>query len=109
MTVQRQPEDDRQLVATRDMPRFGISEGHSESEPEYSPFSLQGLTSTDPGNVMRNIQGAERQARAMPADSGRDDSPARGCQAVQRQLEAAEPADCDAAPSDQRAASGSAD
>jgi hypothetical protein len=76
MTVQRQPEDDRQLVATRDMPRFGISEGQSESEPSYSPFSIQGLTSTDPGNVMRNIQGAERQARAMPADSGRDDSPA---------------------------------
>jgi hypothetical protein len=76
MTVQRQPEDDRQLVATRDMPRFGISEGQSESEPDYSPFSIQGLTSTDPGNVMRNIQGAERMARAMPADSGRDDSPA---------------------------------
>ena len=76
MTVQRQPEDDRQLVATRDMPRFGISEGQSESEPSYSPFSIQGLTSTDPGNVMRNIQGAERQARATPADSGRDDSPA---------------------------------
>lgn len=76
MTVQRQPEDDRQLVATRDMPRFGISEGQSESEPSYSPLSIQGLTSTDPGNVMRNIQGAERQARATPADSGRDDSPA---------------------------------
>ena len=76
MTVQRQPEDDRQLVATRDMPRFGISEGQSESVPDYSPFSIQGLTSTDPGNVMRNIQGAERQARATPADSGRDDSPA---------------------------------
>ena len=76
LTVQRQPEDDRQLVATRDMPRFGISEGQSESVPDYSPLSIQGLTSTDPGNVMRNIQGAERQARAMPADSGRDDSPA---------------------------------
>jgi hypothetical protein len=76
MTVQRQPEDDRQLVATRDMPRFGISEGQSESVPDYSPLSIQGLTSTDPGNVMRNIQGAERMARAMPADSGRDDSPA---------------------------------
>jgi hypothetical protein len=76
MTVQRQPEDDRQLVATRDMPRFGISEGQSESVPDYSPFSIQGLTSTDSGNVMRNIQGAERMARAMPADSGRDDSPA---------------------------------
>ena len=76
MTVQRQPEDDRQLFATRDMPRFGISEGQSESVPDYSPLSIQGLTSTDPGNVMRNIQGAERMARAMPADSGRDDSPA---------------------------------
>jgi hypothetical protein len=64
MTVQRQPEDDRQLVATRDMPRFGISAGQSASVPDYSPLSLRGLTSTDPGNVMRNIQGAERQARA---------------------------------------------
>jgi hypothetical protein len=74
MSVERNGQ--MQRVATRDMPRFGISEGQSESEPSYSPFSLQGLTSTDPGNVMRNIQGAERQARAMPADSGRDDSPA---------------------------------
>ena len=78
MTVQRQPEDDRQLVATRDMPRFGISEGQSESEPDYSPLSIQGLTSTDPGNVMRNIQGAERNARAEAArtDADREDRPA---------------------------------
>jgi hypothetical protein len=27
MTVQRTPEDERQRVATRDMPRFGITEG----------------------------------------------------------------------------------
>jgi hypothetical protein len=73
MTVQRQPEDDRQLVATRDMPRFGISEGQSESVPSYSPLSIQGLTSTDPGNVMRNIQGAERQARAAPVSGGGDE------------------------------------
>jgi hypothetical protein len=77
MTVQRTPEDERVRVATRDMPRFGISEGQSEPEPSYSPFSIQGLTSTDPGNVMRNIQGAERMARAMPMDSGGgDDRPA---------------------------------
>jgi hypothetical protein len=94
MTVQRQPEDDRQLVATRDMPRFGISEGQSESEPEYSPSSLRGLTSTDPGNVMRNIQGAERQARATPADSGdRDESPtlAQAQEPVQEEEQQVEP------------------
>ena len=74
MTVQRQPEDDRQLVATRDVPRLGISEGQSESVPDYSPFSRRGLTSTDPGNVMRNIAGAERQSAAM--SMGGDDSSA---------------------------------
>lgn len=77
MTVQRTPEDERVRVATRAMPRFGITEGQSEPEPSYSAFSLRGLTSTDPGNVMRNIQGAERQARAAPMDSGGgDDRPA---------------------------------
>ena len=76
MTVQRRPEDDRQLVATRDMPRFGISEGQSESVPSYSPFSLRGLTSTDPGNVMRNIQASEMYARqaAEQERGGRDDN-----------------------------------
>ena len=68
MTVER--DGQMQLVATRDMPRFGISEGQSESVPDYSPFSARGLTSTDPGNVMRNIQGAERQARAAPVSGG---------------------------------------
>ena len=65
-----------EMVATRDVPRLGISAGETATTPEYSSLSRRGLTSTDPGNVMRNIQGAERQARAMPADSGRDDSPA---------------------------------
>jgi hypothetical protein len=74
MTVQRQPEDDRQLVATRDASRLGISEGQSESVPSYSPFSLRGLTSTDPGNVMRNIAGAERQSAAMSMGGGGDSS-----------------------------------
>jgi len=59
-----------QRVATRDMPQFGISEGDTTSEPEYSPFSVKGLTSTDPANVMRNIEGAERMARAAPVDTG---------------------------------------
>jgi hypothetical protein len=90
MSVERNGQ--MQRVATRDMPRFGISEGQSESEPSYSPFSLQGLTSTDPGNVMRNIQGAERQASATPADSGRDDSPAPEMTSVAEQEAAAEEA-----------------
>ena len=72
MTVQRTPQDERQRVATRDMPRFGISAGDTTSEPDYSPFSLRGLTSTDPGNVMRNIQGAERNLRANPPGGGDD-------------------------------------
>jgi hypothetical protein len=77
MTVQRDSDSDRQLVATQDMPRFGISAGQSESVPSYSALSLQGLTSKDPGNVMRNIQGAERQAAAMPmGGSDREDTPA---------------------------------
>jgi hypothetical protein len=78
MTVQRTPQDERQRVATRDIPRFGISAGDTTSEPDYSPFSLRGLTSTDPGNVMRNIQGAERNARAEAArtDADREDRPA---------------------------------
>ena len=64
-----------QRVATRDMPRFGITAGQSESEPDYSAFSLRGLTSTDPANVMRNIQGAERAARMAPAGGGGEDRP----------------------------------
>ena len=91
MTVQRQPEDERQLVATRDMPRYGITEGQTESEPEYSSSSLRGLTSTDSGNVMRNIQGAERQARATPADSDRDESPTLAQEPVQEEEKKVEP------------------
>ena len=93
MTVQRQPEDERQLVATRDMPRYGITEGQTESEPEYSSSSLRGLTSTDSGNVMRNIQGAERRARATPADSDRDESPtlAQAQEPVQEEEKKVEP------------------
>jgi hypothetical protein len=67
---------DRRMVATRDMPRFGISTGDSTTAPDYSPFSLRGLTSTDPGNVMRNIMGAERQARVpMGGDEGTAPTP----------------------------------
>jgi len=68
-----------QMVATRDMPRFGISAGDTAATPDYSGFSLRGLTSTDTGNVMRNIQGAEREARAEAArragSNGSDDAP----------------------------------
>ena len=70
-----------EMVATRDMPRFGISAGDTATTPEYRSLSLRGLTSTEPGNVMRNIAGAEREARAEAArvaqEGGRrDDSPA---------------------------------
>jgi hypothetical protein len=88
MTVQRTPEDERQRVATRNMPRFGISVGDTTTDPEYGAFSLRGLTSTDPANVMRNIQGAERMAR-MDTGGGGEDRPevAKG----ERPAEAAEP------------------
>ena len=87
MTVQREGED-RQRVATRDMPQFGISVGDTTTEPEFGSFSLQGLTSTDPANVMRNIQGAERAAR-MDTGGGGEDRPevAKG----ERPAEAAAP------------------
>lgn len=61
-----------EMVATRDMPRFGFSAGDTAATPEFSPFSLRGFTSTDPGNVMRNIMGAERNMAAIPMDSGGD-------------------------------------
>jgi hypothetical protein len=89
MTVQRTPEDERQRVATRNMPRFGITEGQRTSDPEFGSFSLQGLTSTDPANVMRNIQGAERMARMDTGGGGEDRQPevAKG----ERPAEAAAP------------------
>ena len=67
-----------EYVATRNMPQFGFEAGQRESEPDYGAASLRGLTSTDPGNVMRNIQGAERNARAEAArtDADREDRPA---------------------------------
>lgn len=76
MNVMRGEGDDAQMymAATRDMPRFGISAGDEMVAPDYGPFSLRGLTSTDPGNVMRNIQGAERMARAFPTETGGDEA-----------------------------------
>jgi hypothetical protein len=72
MSVTRGEGDDAQMymAATRDMPRFGISAGDEMLPPDYSPLSLRGLTSTDPANVMRNIQGAERQNRYYDANVG---------------------------------------
>jgi hypothetical protein len=76
MNVMRGEGDDAQMymAATRDMPRFGISAGDEMLPPDYSPFSLRGLTSSDPANVMRNIQGSERMARAFPDNSGSEDA-----------------------------------
>lgn len=61
-----------EYVATRNMPQFGFEAGQRESEPDYGAASLRGLTSTDPGNVMRNIQGAERNLAANPPGGGDD-------------------------------------
>jgi hypothetical protein len=76
MNVMRGEGDDAQMymAATRDMPRFGISAGDEMLPPDYSPFSLRGFTSSDPANVMRNIQGSERMARAFPDNSGSEDA-----------------------------------
>ena len=63
-----------EMVATRDIPRLGISAGETATTPEYSSLSRRGLTSTDPGNVMRNIAGAERQSAAMSMGGGDDSS-----------------------------------
>ena len=60
MTVERDGQVQR--VATRDISRYGISAGDTTNDPDYRAFSERGLTSTDLGNVMRNIQGAERMA-----------------------------------------------
>ena len=60
MTVERDGQVQR--VATRDISRYGISAGDTANDPGYRAFSERGLTSTDLGNVMRNIQGAERMA-----------------------------------------------
>lgn len=39
--------------------------GKTVAAPEYSPFSFKGLTSSDPGNYMRNQEAAQRY-NAMP-------------------------------------------
>ena len=44
--------------------------GKSAAAPSYSPFSMQGLTSNDPGNYMRNQEAAARYA-AMPQYANR--------------------------------------
>lgn len=74
---------DNQRMATQDLPRFGITAGQRTTEPSYSAFSLQGLTSTDPANVMRNKQAADMYARlaaegktAGSRDSGGSNAPA---------------------------------
>lgn len=54
---------DNQRMATQDLPRFNITAGQRTTDPSYSPFSIQGLTSTDPANVMRNKQAADMYAR----------------------------------------------
>lgn len=71
LSVERNGQTER--FATRDMPRFGITAGQRTTDPEFGTFSLEGLTSRDPANVMRNIQGAERAARMAPAGGGGED------------------------------------
>ena len=70
--MSRSTDEGREYVATRDMPQFGLEAGQRAMEPDYRAGSLQGLTSTDPGNVMRNIQGADRNLAANPPGGGND-------------------------------------
>jgi len=52
-----------ELFATRDIPERGIQAGQTAAMPEFGAMSVQGLTSRETGNVMRNIQASERMAR----------------------------------------------
>ena len=52
-----------ELLATRDIPERGIQAGQTAAMPEFGAMSVQGLTSREAGNVMRNIQASERMAR----------------------------------------------
>ena len=52
-----------ELFATRDIPEQGIRAGQSAAIPEFGGVSVQGLTSREAGNVMRNIQASERRDR----------------------------------------------
>lgn len=63
-----------ELYATRDVPGTSISEGQTAPIPEYGSLSFRGLTSSDPGNVMRNVMGTERLAATAPADGGDGDA-----------------------------------
>lgn len=49
---------DMAYMATRDLPRFGITAGQS-AVPEYGRFDPRSLIATDAGNVMRNLYGRE--------------------------------------------------
>jgi hypothetical protein len=68
MNVMRGEGDDAQMymAATRDMPRFGISAGDEMFLLITVRLACVVLTSSDPANVMRNIQGAERHGPRLP-------------------------------------------
>lgn len=53
-----------QLVATRDIPRYGITAGQVFDTPDYGMYSARGIMSTDPAQVARVIQARERAERA---------------------------------------------
>ena len=78
-------------VATRDMPQFGIEAGQRTTEPDYGGFSLRGLFSTDPANVMRNIQAAERNLAAFPPSDDDDDNRPAPAPAPEEPVEEAPP------------------
>lgn len=63
-----------QLVATRDIPRYGITAGQVFDTPDYGMYSARGIMSTDPAQIARVTQARERaeaqEARATSMGSG---------------------------------------
>lgn len=53
-----------QLVATRDIPRYGITAGQVFDTPDYGMYSARGIMSTDPAQIARVTQARERAERA---------------------------------------------
>ena len=50
--------------------------GQQFAEPDYSAFSIQGLTSSDPANVARNRYGAQQQYLPSVSTGSRREAPA---------------------------------
>jgi hypothetical protein len=73
-TIYQRPKPRPEYVVTgegKDKNYLNTKTGVTTPVPGYSPFSFKGLTSNDPGNVLRN-QLAAKQYAAMPQRESRD-------------------------------------